>query len=198
MSQEPKGTLYYVDGSPFARLIRVLVREWTYPTTEVKLPFPLPDDFFDLSPLGQVPVLRTKEKVLFPTAAIASHLSEATGQKPYDTQLLAALLSWADSLVAAFYQEWAGLVPVPKKNALGFDPATCNLERVGPFLDWVAQRIDPKTPGAPEFALGCILNWVDSRRPIDCKHPEVITELIRRLGDRASFQETVPAPWSAD
>lgn len=187
MSQEPKGTLYYVDGSPFARLIRVLVREWTYPTTEVELPFPLPDDFFDLSPLGQVPVLRTKEKVLFPTAAIASYLSGSTGQKLYDTQLL-----------AAFYQEWAGLVPGPKKNALGFDPATRNLERVRPFLDWVAQRINPKAPGAPEFALGCILNWVDSRRPIDCQHPEVIMELVRSLEDRASFQETMPAPWSAD
>ena len=166
--------------------------------TETQLPFPLPASFFDISPLGQVPVLTTPSDTLFPTAAIVSFLSDTTDQPGFDTQLLAALLSWTDSLVAAFYQEWSGLVPGPGGNALGFDPAARSLERVEPFLDWVTPRLNPDTPSAPEFALGCILWWIKSRRPIPYRNIDRITDLQRALDTRSSFQETIPAPWSPD
>lgn len=191
-------TLYYVDGSPFARVVRVLVREWDVPTDEVLLPFPLPEAFFDLSPLGQVPVLVTDNSTIFPTPAIIAHLTERTKQEAYDTQLLAAVLSWTDTLVAAFYQEWAGLEPAEGTNSLGFDPASRNLERVSPFLDWVAPRLNLAQPSAPEYALACVLWWIESRRPVEWRGRTKIDTLFAEIEARQSFQDTVPAPWSSD
>ena len=50
--------LHCIDGSPFARILRVLVREHGVKCEEVEIvEFPPPDTLFDLNPLGQVPVL---------------------------------------------------------------------------------------------------------------------------------------------
>ncbi len=196
MGDATGNTLYYVDGSPFARLIRVLTREWGYVAKEIELPFPLPQSFFDLSPLGQVPVLATGTSALFPTSTIVAFLRETTKQRDYDEQLLAALLSWTDTLVATFYQEWAGLEPVSTRNALGFNPAERNLERIAPFLEWVTPRLVPEAPSAPEFALACILCWTDSRRPIPWHGRAVMDEMITQIKARPSFQNTIPAPWT--
>ena len=40
-------TLYHVDGSPFARITRILSREWSVPIRGTALDFPLPDEIFD-------------------------------------------------------------------------------------------------------------------------------------------------------
>src|SRR5436189_102509 len=65
--------LYYIQGSPFARMVRVLLRELNIACDEIEITdFPPPRDYFTINPLGQVPVLETDVGRLFPTSAIAN------------------------------------------------------------------------------------------------------------------------------
>lgn len=186
-------TLLYIDGSPFARMVRVLAREWQVPVSESELEFPLPESHFQIAPLGQVPVLIEEGEAIFPTALIIDRLAQISGRDPGDRQVLMTLLAWGDTLVSAFYQEWAGLVE-GKANDLGFDPAARHLERTGPLLDWVAPRLNSQDPGVPEIALACLLFWTDSRRPIPWRGRPVIDDLTTKLNQRQSFVETAPRP----
>lgn len=186
--------LLYLDGSPFARITRVLAREWGVPVTETELPFPLPERHFDIAPLGQVPVLVEDGTALFPTAIIIDRLADHAGHTIRDPQALATTLAWGDALVAAFYQTWAGLGPATR-NTLGFDPATRNLSRTDPFLDWIAPRLSESKPDAAEFALACILDWTDSRHPIPWQGRPPVDALMAQLAAHPSLTETTPRPW---
>ena len=56
--------LHYTPGSPFARIIRVLLRELAHDCQEVEIgEFPPSSDYFAVNPLGQVPALETAEGV---------------------------------------------------------------------------------------------------------------------------------------
>ena len=62
--------LYYIQGSPFARLVHVLLRELGLTCHEIEIQeFPPPTDYFAVDPLGEVPVLDTHLGRLFPLAA---------------------------------------------------------------------------------------------------------------------------------
>jgi glutathione S-transferase len=90
-------SLAYVSGSPFGRMARVLVREWSLPVEERELPCPLPHEFFAENPLGQVPVLNVGRETLFPTLIILERLWELAGRPaaydpPRDRQRLLVTL----------------------------------------------------------------------------------------------------------
>lgn len=187
-------TLFYTDGSPFARIARVLARHWNVQLAESELPFPLPESHFKIAPLGQVPVMIEDGDAIFPTALIIERLAQVAGRDVGDKQTTATILAWCDTLVATFYQEWAGLRD-GHPNKLGFDPAMRHLERTEPLLNWVAPRLQPKRPGVPEITLACVLLWTDSRRPIPWRGRPVIEDMVARLNEWPSFQETAPKPW---
>ena len=65
--------LHYIDGSPFARIIRILAREHRVAMRETEIvEFPPSDSFLAINPLGQVPVLMAADgQAFFPTRRTA-------------------------------------------------------------------------------------------------------------------------------
>jgi glutathione S-transferase len=197
--------LYITGGSPFARLCRILVDEWQIPVQEVDVPFPLPENIFELNPMGQVPVLETFGETIFPTSQIAEQLWAMTeeAKEPYwdplaDRQLLSIIMDVGTFLVSANYQHWAGLKQVGE-NRLGFDPAKQNLRRVQTCLAWIEERsqtwLRGDEPNICDYALACILLWSDSRRPMEWRQYTNIACIVDKLKERPSFTATAPPPW---
>ena len=196
--------LYYVDGSPFARLCRALIIEWQLPVEMIEMAYPLEDDFFKKNPLGQVPLLETVGETIFPTSQIAEQLWTMTSETfipsfdPLaDRQLLTVILSLGDVLVASRYQEMTGLKPAGK-NHLGFDLAARNSDRAQHTLDWIEERAGKWLTGdqvnISDYALACILLWTDSRGPIEWRNRKKIARIVDELSTNDSFAMTVPAP----
>ncbi|MBL4750057.1 MAG: glutathione S-transferase family protein [Amylibacter sp.] len=196
--------LYYFDASPFARLCRVLIDEWHVPVQMIDVSYPLPDDFFKINPLGQVPTLKTIGETIFPTSQIVEQLWAMTeeAQEPFldplaDRQLLAIILELSDFLVNAVHIEFAGLETVGE-NRLGFDMKERDFLRVQNGLDWLEDRagtwLTGDEPNVCDYALTCLLLWSDSRRPITWRNRKNIADIVDRLAERPSFKSTVPAP----
>lgn len=70
-----------VDGSPFARIVRILIGAWQLQVSLQEVDFPLPTDVDALTPMGQVPLLlREGEPPLFPTLNIIEHLARLASE----------------------------------------------------------------------------------------------------------------------
>ena len=157
--------LFYVDGSPFARLCRTLIIDWNLPVETVKLDWPLDPSFFDENPLGQVPVLKTFGETIFPTSQIAEQLLAMTteAQAPYfdplfDRQILLIILAIGDAMVAANQIVRTGLQPTGE-NTYGINIVERHGMRVERTLDWLEARcgLDPNSiPACPSRIRGDI------------------------------------------
>lgn len=204
--------LHYIDGSPFARMARVLVREHGLNVALHEITsFPPPDSFLVLNPMGQVPLLVEDGESWFPTRTVLDVLlSHATpggpvaasvtrpGHERHDEQLLAVILAMGDALAQHHYLVWAGVGPV-ERNRLGFDPAARNMVRVLATLDWLEARIGPDgfLPGVisvQDIALACLILWTGSRGPIDWRGRPGIEALVDRLETRPAYAATAPRP----
>lgn len=196
--------LYFIDGSPFARLCRILIDEWQIPVHLTEVTFPLPEDFFDINPMGQVPVLETIGEVIFPTSQIVEQLWAMTeeAREPYldplaDRQFLTVILGMGNFLVLGNQQTRAGLEEV-NENKLGFNPAERHQMRVEKCLDWIDARaqtwLTGDEPNVCDYALACILLYSDARRPIEWRNRVKLADIVDRLQDRPSFKSTAPAP----
>lgn len=209
-------TCHYVDGSPFARMIRVLARELTLEMAEVEMTeFPPPPAFFALNPLGQVPVLIRDGIALFPTDIALAALTEAAAATSdaavppglreiapslADRQLLSVILSLGDQIAALRYRGWAGLTPV-NPNRLGFDLDARAEARIAHALDWLGARIGTQGfrddgIGLADIALACLLLWTESRGPIPWRGRPGIETMVSRMAARDSFVATAPRPWT--
>jgi glutathione S-transferase len=205
--------LHFTPGSPFARIVRVLLRELRLECREVEIAFPPPVDHFILNPLGQVPALETAEGVKFPTRIIIDFLMalprhESSSLAPavrrnaqhwQDDQMLAVLLAMGDALAAIKYQSWAGLRP-GGKNLLGFDPADRHTERVLQSLDWLEERATlsgflPESLSVQDVTLASFMLWTEARDGFAwCGRPK-LEAIVARCAERPSFQATKPQPW---
>jgi len=208
--------LHYFDGSPFARIVRVLAREHAVDCKEIEITeFPAPDSFLALNPLGQVPVLVDRGRAYFPTRVVIDVLlsrvrptggvvASAVARPDHrvdDEQVLAVILAMGDALAAHHYSRWAGVGPI-ERDRLGFNPAERNMVRVYRTLDWLEARMDaagflPGLISVQDIALSCFILWSESRGPIEWRGRPKIEALIKRLEDRPSFVKTVPRPWTA-
>ncbi|WP_119271663.1 glutathione S-transferase family protein [Taklimakanibacter deserti] len=206
--------LHYTPGSPFARIIRVLVRELALDCKEVAIRgFPPANDYFAINPLGQVPALETAEGVKFPTRIIIDFLMALPRREPLpvaravrrwegywqDDQLLAVLLAMGDALAAIKYQNWAGLRP-GGKNLLGFDPADRHAERLGRTLDWLEGNAAPDgfLPGVlsvQDIALASFVLWTEARGGFPWRGRPRLEAIVAGCAERPSFAATEPQPW---
>ncbi len=204
--------LYYIDGSPFARMARVLIHEHDLAVALHEITeFPPPDDYLAINPLGHVPVLVRDGQSLFPTRIVieallaqvpqAGEVANAVSRPGHDLgdeQMLAVILTMGDALAAHHYALWAGVGPVGR-NRLGFDPAERNMVRVRAALDWLEARICPDGfhPGlvsVQDIALACLILWTESRGAIAWRGRPGIEATVDRLAQRPSFTATVPRP----
>jgi glutathione S-transferase len=202
MPATPVATLGYFPGSPFARMARVLCREWALAVEDVEHRFPPPLDLFDLNPLGQVPVLRVEAEAVFPTFLVLERLWEmaARPSEAYnpdrDRQLLLTILLAGDALVAALYQRWSGLGTVGP-NYIGYDPAGRHLDRFDHVLGWAEARLTspPDAITVPAVALACLLLWSDARGGPAWRHHAGLADRVDILSRRKSFATTRPQEW---
>lgn len=205
--------LHYIDGSPFARIVRVLAREHAVALREIEIgEFPPPDNFLDINPLGQVPVLMADGVAYFPTRiAIEALLARVTHagndiapaiarqeHRAEDEQDLAVILAMGDALAAHHYAKWAGIGPV-ERNQLGFDPAQRNITRALRTLDWLERRMQngrfqPGRISVQDIALATFILWTELRGPIVWRGRPHMERLVSALEGRASFAATVPRP----
>jgi glutathione S-transferase len=192
--------LAFFSGSPFARMTRLLVREWALPVEERELPFPPPPDLFDTTPMGQVPVLRIGAETLFPTLIVMERLWEMASRPPAydpgrDRQRLLVTLQMGDALVAALYIGWTGLRPTGP-NHIGYDLAARHMERMAHTLDWLEAGAGAgHVLHLPDVALACLVLWSEARGgPARPFHPR-IDAAVGRLAARPSFQATLPPAW---
>lgn len=206
--------LHYTPGSPFSRIVRVLVRELRLECEEVEiLEFPPPPRHFDINPLGQVPALETEDGVRFPTRVIVDYLMQQcrnadtavapsirrTDDHWQDDQTLAVLLVMGDALAAIKYQTWSGL-RAGGENLIGYDPAERHMERVQRTLDWLESRASPAgfmpgTLSVQDIALACIILWTEARGAIAWRGRPNLERIVDRCADRPSFRATKPQPW---
>jgi glutathione S-transferase len=212
--------LHYTPGSPFSRIIRVLIREMKLDCEEVEIKdFPPPPEYFAVNPLGQVPALETNEGTLFPTRIIIDFLCECApnwrggenGKRPLapamrtnvsrkNDQILAVILSMADAIAAVKYQEWAGLHPTGE-SLLGYDPAERHLDRVVRTLDWLELQATPTgfnshSLSVQDVAFACAVLWSDARgATISWRGRPHLKSIVSLCEFRASFAATRPQPW---
>lgn len=205
--------LRYIDGSPFARMVRVLIREHRLDVTLREIvEFPPSDDLLAVNPMGQVPVLTIGDRHWFPTRIVFDRLLETVPPGPSevawavcrpahaadDDQILAVILAMGDALALHHYLEWSGAGPV-ERNRLGFEVKDRAMVRVLTTLDWLEARLDPAgfQPGhvsVQDIALACLILWAESRGPIDWRGRPRIEALVDRLERRSSFAATAPRP----
>ena len=197
--------LYYVDGSPFARLSRALILDWNLPVEMIELSFPLDKSYFKENPLGQVPLLKTVGENIFPTLQIAEQLWAMTEEASIptfdplaDRQMMTVLLAMGDMMASAAYQEWSGLEQT-KPNLLGFDPGERNMERVQATLDWIESQAGKwlcwDEVSVADYALASMLLWSESRRPIQWKDRPKIKRIVDAVSMGENFASTAPGPW---
>ena len=208
--------LYCIQGSPFARMARVLLREYEVPCAEKLIEeFPPSPEYFEVNPLGQVPVIEEGMNRFFPTSVVLNHIvakAQVLGapksdiartlfreeSREQDEQLLVVLLAMGDMMCAAQYQKWAGLAVVDR-NRLGFEPAQRNMLRVYRTLDWLEQRATrggfwPSAISVQDVVLACLILWSESRGPIQWRGRPKLEGIVSRLECRPSFTSTAPLP----
>lgn len=205
--------LHYIDGSPFARIVRILAREHAVVMHETEMAeFPPLDSFLEINPLGQVPVLMAEGVAYFPTRIaivvlltrlkkpskdVAATIARPTTEAK-DEQDFAIILAMGDALAAHHYAKWAGIGPVDC-NQLGFDPAERNMTRALRTLDWLEKRMQvggfqSGHISVQDIALAAFILWTESRGPIQWRGRPQIERLVGSLESRASFVATVPRP----
>jgi glutathione S-transferase len=205
--------LHYTQGSPFARIARVLIRELGIDCEEIRLAgFPPPASFFALNPLGQVPALETDDGVRFPTRLIVDYLLANAKIPPFfaptvrrtesfwqDEQILTVLLAMGDTLANIKYQQWAGLRP-GGENLIGYNPSDRNTERVTKTLDWLEARAGgegflPGVLSVQDIAFSSIVMWIDARGGFPWRGRKRLEAIASHCAERASFKSTAPQPW---
>ena len=199
--------LAFFPGSPFARMARVLVREWNLPVQEIEHSFPPPPELFEITPLGQVPVLLIEGEAVFPTILVLERLWAMAGnpqdvyRPEHDRQLLLTILQAGDALVAALYQGWSGLRMVGP-NHIGYDPAERHLTRFRQSLTWFESRVpayaNQDEVALPEVALACLLLWSNARGGPNWEKHIHLVQMVQRMEKRPSFIATIPPTWRPD
>lgn len=206
--------LHYTPGSPFARIVRVLVRELQLDCEETAITgFPPAPGYFDINPLGQVPALETEDGIRFPTriiigyllglprrsdSALARSVRRSDGHWQ-DERTLDVLLAMGDALAAMKYQGWAGLAPAGP-NLIGFDPAHRHLERALSALDWLESiaapsGFMPNVLSVQDIALSSFILWTEARGPIAWRGRPRLEAIVGNCAGRSSFAATKPQPW---
>jgi glutathione S-transferase len=203
--------LDYSAGSPFSRIIRILIRELGLDIHETEIrTFPPPPAFFAINPLGQVPALETDDGPRSPTGLIIDYVmalptaaatdiaaSVRRGRECWqDQQLLAVILAMGDALSAMKYQDWAGLAPTGRK-LVGHNPAERHMQRLVHALERKAGSggFLPGVLSVQDIAAACFILWAEARGGLPWRGRTKLEAIVKNCSKRQSFIATEPQPW---
>lgn len=206
--------VWYIDGSPYARIIRATLIEFGVAHEAIELESYPPAGIHELTPALQVPVLDDCGRRLFGSGLIREYLHATfgasggtytasltrPGHRWDDLQLLTAINTLTDALVHHFHSKWAGL-GVTGRNRLGVVPAEREMERALALLDWLEDRADPDgfwtglfSPA--DMALAAAILWTEAREEISWRRRPKLERIVALADSRESFARTAPRPWS--
>jgi glutathione S-transferase len=212
--------LYYLPGSPFLRLVRIVALELDAPVELIEeTEFP-PVLVRTLNPSAQVPTLTDGTRTLFGARLIADYLmaeypsQHAAGAPPFvstptrpsqhwhDAQVLLALEALLVALVARSYLIWTG-AEHRSKAAIRLDLAKHEEERVYRLLDWLEQEATPTGFVPNVFSLQdiwliCAIGWTEARINIEWRGRPNLEAIYQRFAGRPSVLATIPSVWQPD
>lgn len=190
--------LLYVDGSPLARIVRILIAEWQLPVALREVDFPLPPELDELTPMGQVPLLLMPEQnPLFPTFNIIEYLATLApegvpfGYNNSGRMNLVIALTAGDALAHAAYERWSGLGQV-SFNSLGFETGARNIERFNRTVAWLVDRVETNT--LVSLVVAILLDWARDRKVVGVDTRNTYTERFVGILSRPLVAATAPRP----
>ncbi len=146
-SQQPKSIeLFLFNFCPFAQRVQMSLIHSQLPFEKIMLnPAKMPDDFSDISPLGNVPVLRiNKTHTIFESAVINDYIAQISPQsmEPEDQVLRAQMRAWSEysgSCMGALMQvlQAIDIIGVKENNKAliaKFDILSKQMQGSGPFF----------------------------------------------------------------
>jgi len=212
--------LYYLPGSPYSRVVRIVALELDAPVElieETEFPPKLVRAF---NPSMQVPTLQDGARSLFGTRLIAEYLMAeyssppSTGEPPFaakptrpsqhwqDAQVLVALEALLVALVARSYLIWTG-AEHRAKAAIRLDLASHEEERVYRLLDWLERKASPTGFAPGTFSLQDIwlisaIGWTEARIAVEWRGRPSLESIVQRFAERRSVLATIPSVWQPD
>jgi len=183
--------------SPFARKVRILVRELGLGVQEVMVD-PLANDprLLQVSPLGKVPVLVTDQGVLQDSRTISRFLlqqAETAPSAPFPAD--AVLEATSDGVLDVAVSVVMERRRSPDETSPGF--VDRQLKRIARTLDAHPEPAPVPTDASPTpgvIAFACALGYLDFRLPevLWRERREDLADWFAELARRPSFVETLP------
>jgi len=194
--------------SPFARKVRIALAEKGI-DFELVTEVPWNDDASAprYNPLGTIPVLVDGDEVIYDSSFIVQYLELTRPRPPLLPRDVPGILAHrrlevlgdgvCDAVVLTVIE---GSRPPELQSEPWVARQRAKIERA---LAEMARRVDPAARfacgeffGLGDIAVGCALGYLDCRAPeLDWRTPHpVLDALFQRLGERASFSDTLPRP----
>ncbi|MAR92346.1 MAG: glutathione S-transferase [Pseudomonadales bacterium] len=203
-------TLYGASLSPFVRKVCVALAEKDLPFEQVQIdPSRLPDDYYDLNPLGRIPALKDDAKALADSAVIVAYLDRQYPQQPlsHADPYLQAKVQWfekyADYELAPLttFGVFRQRVLMPlRKQPQDEAVVQTSLEQLPSLLDYLEASLQDN-----DFMVGDRLTVADiaiasqfvnfghGREKIDHQRWPQLTAYVERLHQRPSFAQLIAA-----
>jgi len=202
--------LYFSPNSPYARKVRIVLKEKGLDCREIPMDTGNPPpEFPKHNPNLRVPVLVDGAHALFESNIIVEYLLKTYPGKPSGQPPLAAGMTrperhWDDMLVLNCIETMldSGLNLFQlRKNGVAADQAAylrTEASRMQSDLDWLEQRATPEgfVPGVmsvQDMNLVCALNWINFRKPIEWQGRPKLRAILGRYQERPAFKTTMPS-----
>jgi glutathione S-transferase len=205
----PAMTLYYSPNSPFARKVRIVLREKGRECREVVVDTNnLPADYAGINPNLRVPALQDGRTTLFESNLIVDYLLRTypggDGQPALASSLTRSEQHWGDSLllttIETLLDSAINIYQFHRNGILADQSAYLKKEhsRTQSCLDWLEARATPEgiVPGVfsiQDLNLVCALTWIEFRKPVAWAGRPKLAAIVARYAERPSVRATQPA-----
>ena len=210
--------LYYLPGSPFARITRIVALEAGVACDfVVEKEFP-PRLVLDMNPAMQVPTLRDGERIVFGTPLITDYLlAEANipaveGMPPFagasvraearwrDAQILSALQALLAAIVTRSYLILTKAEHQPGAD-IDLDLTAHEMNRIHRLLDWLDDEANeagfiPGRFSLQDIWLIAAIGFTEARIPIEWHGRPRLEAIVEAGQSRPSVEATAPPPWT--
>ena len=201
--------LYYSPNSPYARKVRIVLKEKGLACREIPMDTGTPPpEFPKHNPNLRVPVLVDGEHALFESNIIVEYLlktypGKGAAQPPLAAGMTRPEQHWDDLLtlncIETMLDSGLNVFQLRKNGVTGEQSAYLKAEanRMQSDLDWLEQRATPEgfVPGVfsvQDRNLICARTWINFRKPIEWQGRPKLRAILDRYASRPSVATTLP------